>query len=374
MKRALIPMLAAALLALGGRGASAQQNAFDAFTPEVPTGTPYATQSNPMTLVLDARTASRGLMYSHMTIPVKPGPFTFVYPKWIPGEHGPTGPLANISQLRVSANGHALTWHRDVVDMYAFHVDVPQGVSHIDVDFTALTNAPDTMSDRNVAVINWNRDLFYQANVNSHDYYVKPSILLPHDWSYATALYDAHQNGDRVDFAVTPLNMLIDSPLDMGRYYKHLLLWKDGNATQWLDIFADKPQDLDISPKVIDAYKHMPAQAFALYGSRHWTWYHSLLSLSDAIGFQGIEHHQSSDDRAPDDFLTNPLEQTVGGDLVTHELSHSWNGKYRRPWDLTTLNFQIPQRTDLLWVYDGMNQYLGDLLSFRAGIREPKDY
>ncbi len=160
----------------------------------------------------------------------------------------------------------------------------------------------------------------------------------------------------------------------MGRYYKHILLWKSGDATQWLDIFADKPQDLDFSPEVLGAYKHMPAQAFALYGSRHWTWYHSLLALSDAIGFQGIEHHQSSDDRAPDDFLTNPMEQTAGGDLVTHELSHSWNGKYRRPWDLTTLNFQIPERTDLLWVYEGMNQYLGDLLSFRAGIRSPKDY
>jgi predicted metalloprotease with PDZ domain len=374
MKHALIPVLVAAVLMSTSAITVAQTSDTDTFTPEVPTATAYATQSDPMTLVLDARDTSRGLMYSRMTIPVKPGAFTFVYPKWIPGEHGPTGPLANISQIRVSANGHALPWRRDVVDLYAFHVDVPSGVSHIDVAFTALTNAPDTMSSKNVAVINWNRDMFYQAGINSHEYYVKPSILLPHGWSYATALYGAHQNGDRVDFAVTPLNMLVDSPLDMGRYYKHLLLWKNGDATQWLDIFADKPQDLDISPKVLNAYKRMPAQAFALYGSRHWTWYHSLLVLSDPIGFQGIEHHQSSDDRAPDDFLTNPQEQIEGGDLVTHELSHSWNGKYRRPWDLTTLNFQIPQRTDLLWVYEGMNQYLGDLLSFRSGIRDAKDY
>lgn len=353
----------------------AQSQDNDAFTPEVPAATSYATQSDPMTLVLDARTASRGLMYSHMTIPVKPGAFTFVYPKWIPGEHGPTGPLADISQIHVTGGGHTLTWHRDVVDMYAFHVEVPPGVSHIDVDFTVITNGRgDTMSSSNVAVINWNRDLFYQRDVNSHEYYVKPSIILPRGWGYATALYGAKQSGDRIDFDVTPLNMLIDSPLDMGRYYKHYLLWKNGSATQWLDIFADKPQDLDFSPKVLDKYKHMPAQAFALYGSRHWTWYHSLLALSDAIGFQGIEHHQSSDDRAPDDFLTNPMEQVAGGDLVTHELSHSWNGKYRRPWDLTTLNFQIPQRTDLLWVYEGMNQYLGDVLAFRTGIRDPKDY
>ncbi|HLI96505.1 MAG TPA: hypothetical protein VKT72_10520, partial [Candidatus Baltobacteraceae bacterium] len=374
MKHAFLPLvLAAALMSSGA--APAQTSDTDAFTPETPTATAYATQAQPMTLVLDARTAPRGLMYSHMTIPVKPGPFTFVYPKWIPGEHGPTGPLANISEIRVSAGGHSLYWSRDVVDMYAFHVDVPAGTSQINVDFTVITNGRgDVMSSKNVAVINWNRDLFYQAGINSHDYYVKPSIELPRGWSYATALYGAKQTGDRIDFDVTPLNRLIDSPLDMGRYYKHILLWKSGDATQWLDIFADKPQDLDFSNEVLAAYKRMPSQAFALYGSRHWTWYHSLLALSDAIGFQGIEHHQSSDDRAPDDFLTNPMEQTAGGDLVTHELSHSWNGKYRRPWDLTTLNFQIPERTDLLWVYEGMNQYLGDLLSFRAGIRNPKDY
>ncbi len=374
MKHALMPALLIAMLAAGSAAAPAQTTDTNAFTPEVPAATSYATQSNPMTLVLDAREASRGLMYSHMSIPVKPGAFTFVYPKWIPGEHGPTGPLANISEVRVSANGHALTWQRDVVDMYAFHVDVPSGVSRIDVDFTVLTNAPDTMSSKNVAIINWNRDLFYQNDVNSHDYYVKPSIVLPHSWGYATALYGARQSGDRIDFDVTPLNRLIDSPLDMARYYKHVLLWQNGNATQWFDIFADKPQDLDVAPDVMAAYKRMPKQAFALYGSRHWTWYHSLLALSDAIGFQGIEHHQSSDDRAPDDFLTNPQEQLTGGDLVTHELSHSWNGKYRRPYDLTTLNFQIPQRTDLLWVYEGMNQYLGDMLAYRSGIINPKDY
>ena len=375
---ALVRCLTAAAFLLSSATAMAQtpeQPATNAFTPEVPTATALATQSHPETLVLDARTVSRGLMYSHMTIPVKPGPFVFVYPKWIPGEHGPTGPLNDITEIHVSADGHTLAWRRDVTDLYAFHVDVPGGVSTLNVDFTVVTNAPgDTMSSANVAVINWNRVMFYQGEINSHDYYVKPSVILPSGWDYGTALYGGTRHGNRVDFDVTPLNRFIDSPMDIGRYYKHVLLWKQGNATQWMDIFADKPQDLDFSNKVLDAYKQMPTQAFALYDSRHWTWYHSLLALSDAIGFQGIEHHQSSDDRAPDDFLTNPQEQLVGGDLVTHELSHSWNGKYRRPYDLTTLNFQIAQRTDLLWVYEGMNQYLGDLLSFRAGIRKPDEY
>jgi predicted metalloprotease with PDZ domain len=336
---------------------------------------PYATQADPETLVLDARDVGRGLMTSTMRIPVKPGPFTLVYPKWTPGEHGPTGPLANLSQIKVTANGQPLEWHRDRVDMYAFHVDVPRGIDALDVQFTVLVNAPaDRMSTPNLAIINWNRVLFYQADTNSHHVYFKPSIILPDGWSYGTALPGPQQAGQRVDFAEVPLNMLVDSPLDCGRYYKHIELWRQGSAYQMLDIFADKPQDLDIPDALIAKYKRMAPEAFALYGSRHWNDYHSLLALSDAIGFQGIEHHQSSDNRAPDDFMTNPKSQLAAGDLLTHEFSHSWNGKYRRPQDLTTLNFQIPMQTDLLWVYEGMNQYLGDLLSFRTGIRKPGDY
>ncbi|MGA9368060.1 MAG: hypothetical protein WBV35_11420 [Steroidobacteraceae bacterium] len=336
---------------------------------------PYATQAHPETLVLDARNVGRGLMTATMRIPVKPGAFTFVYPKWVPGEHGPTGPLTNISEIKVSAGGRPLQWWRDQVDMYAFHVDVPHGVDALDVQFTVLVNSDgDHMSTPNLAIINWNRVLFYQADTNSHHVYFKPSIILPDGWSYGTALPGPQQSGQRVDFAEVALNMLVDSPLDCGRYYKHIELWRQGSAYQMLDMFADRPQDLDASDKLIAEYKQLPPQAFALYGSRHWDDYHSLLTLSDDIGFQGIEHHQSSDNRAPDDFMTNPKELLLGGDLLTHEFSHSWNGKYRRPYDLFTLNFQIAMRTDLLWVYEGMNQYLGDLLSFRTTIRKPSDY
>ncbi len=334
--------------------------------------TPYATQEHPATLVLDASRAADGIMEARERIPAEAGNFTVVYPKWIPGEHGPTGPLNDLAALRISANGTALDWRRDSVDLYAFHVNVPPGAQAIDVTFDVLMNAPgDTMSSHSVAVVNWNRALLYQGGIDSHHYFVKPSIVLPPGWDYATALRGATQSGNRVDFAVTPLNMLVDSPLDMGRYVRKWDLWREGSAFVELDAFADFPQDLDIPAALLHAYQRVPAEAFAMYGSRHFEDYHALLTLSDAIGFAGIEHHQSSDDRASDDFLTDPDESLSGGDLVTHEFSHSWNGKYRRPADLTTPNFQVPQLTDLLWVYEGMNQYLGDLLSFRAGIRRP---
>jgi predicted metalloprotease with PDZ domain len=334
-----------------------------------------ATEQDPATLVLDASRAADGIMEVRERIPATAGSFTIVYPKWIPGEHGPTGPLNDLAALRISADGAPLDWRRDPNDLYAFHVDVPAGTQAIDAEFDVLMNASgDVMSSHSLAIVNWNRALLYQDGIDSHRYFVKPSIVLPPGWDFATALRGAMQSGNRIDFAVTPLNMLVDSPLDLGRYVRKWNLWQEGSAFVQLDAFADHPQDLDLPASLLRAYQRVPDEAFALYGSRHFADYHALLTLSDAVGFQGIEHHQSSDNRAPDDFLTDPDESLSGGDLVTHEFSHSWNGKYRRPADLTTPNFQVPQLTDLLWVYEGMNQYLGDLLSFRAGIREPKQY
>jgi predicted metalloprotease with PDZ domain len=335
--------------------------------------TPYATRQHPATLVVDASRADDGFMQVREHIPAAPGSFTVVYPKWIPGEHGPTGPLNDLGALRISANGTPLDWRRDPTDLYAFHVSVPAGSDGIDVAFDVLMNAPgDTAATHSVAIVNWNRALLYQDGIDSHEYYVKPSIVLPDGWQYASALRETASKGGRVDFAVTALNQLVDSPLDMGRYVRKWDLWRDGSAFVQLDAFADYPEDLEVPDTLLRAYRRVPAEAFAMYGSRHFDDYHALLTLSDAIGFEGIEHHQSSDDRASDDFLTTPSKSLSEGDLITHEFSHSWNGKYRRPADLTTPNYQVPQLTDLLWVYEGMNQYLGDVLSFRAGIRSPK--
>jgi len=336
---------------------------------------PLATQNRPVLLSLDASGVADGIIRVHERIPASRGDFTVVYPKWIPGEHGPTGPLSDLAALRISAHGTALDWRRDPVDMYAFHVNVPGGADSIDCDFDVLMNATgDVMSTHSLAVLNWNRALLYQDGIDSHHYFVRPSIVLPSGWDFATAVRDPVREGNRVSFAVTPLNMLVDSPLDAGRYVKKWDLWREGSAFVQLDAFADYPQDLDIPAEMLKAYERVPAEAFAMYGSRHFADYHALLTLSDAVGFEGIEHHQSSDNRASDDFLTSAEEALSGGDLVTHEFSHSWNGKYRRPADLTTPNFQVPQQTDLLWVYEGMNQYLGDVLSFRSGIRKPRLY
>lgn len=334
-----------------------------------------ATQAQPVVLEVDATHAAEAIMRVHEHIPAASGPMTLAYPKWIPGEHGPTGPLNDLAALRVSAAGSSLDWRRDALEPYEFHVNVPGGVGFLDLNFDVLMNAPgDVMSTHAVAIINWNRVLLYQNGIDSHRYFVKPSIILPAGWDFATALRDPVRTGNRVDFAITTLNTLVDSPLDFGRYVRKWDLWHNGSAFVQLDAFADYPQDLDIPTSLLNAYRRVPAETFAMYGSRHFIDYHALLTLSEPIGFEGIEHHQSSDNRASNDFLTDPQSSLEAGDLVTHEFSHSWNGKYRRPADLTTPNFQVPQLTDLLWVYEGMNQYLGDVISFRSGIRAPKLY
>ena len=332
-----------------------------------------ATATQPMIVLLDARDASRGIMVAHVTLPVAPGPFTFVYPKWIPGEHSPTGPIYDVATVRVTSNGAALPWSRDPVDLFAFHVLVPPGTTAIEVDFDVLVNAPnDEMATSHLAVVNWNRDLVYQNDTDSGDVYVKASIVLPQGWDFATALPIAQRSGARIDFDQTTLRTLVDSPLDCGAYAKHYTIWSNGPASAQMDVFAETPDNLEIPPDLLAAYRRMVPQALAMFHARHFYVHHTLVVLTDAFPEDGIEHHQSSDNRLPTDYFSNPDKRISDGDALTHEFAHSWNGKYRRPADLATANFQIPMQTDLLWVYEGLNQYLGDLLSFRIGIRDPK--
>ena len=328
----------------------------------------------PLTLVVDAREAPRNILHVHMTIPVHEGALTLAYPKWVPGEHGPTGPIQNMAALRVNAGGNAINWQRDPVDLYTFHVNVPPGVSNLDVTFDELMVSSDPMSTPNLVVINWNRVLLYPFPNKSDDVSVKPTILLPDGWDFGTALPGPRRDDNRVDFDTVNLTTLVDSPFDAGRYFRRIVLLDSGNYSNEIDAFADDPKSLELSSTNVQHYKDVVAEADAVYGARHWYHYHFLLTLSDAIGFQGIEHHQSSDNRAPSDYWINPDILKFGADLLPHEFSHSWNGKYRRPYDLMTTDYQMPEQTDLLWVYEGLNQYLGDLLSYRSGLVDPKDY
>jgi predicted metalloprotease with PDZ domain len=329
----------------------------------------------PLTVAVDATSAPLGIYHVDVTMPAAPGAFTFVYPKWIPGYHGPTGPVEDVVSLNVSAGGATLPWRRDLVDFYAFHTTVPAGVTSIRVTFDVVRAPSRTgqiapVGDANIAVLEYSTFAMYPQGAVAMETPVDASLKLPDGWNFGTALPVKSRSGSSVAFARTNLYTLIDSPIESGIYYRAIPL--GGNHE--LDVAADSEGALNIDPSVLTGMRHLVAEGPALYGVEHYRDYHFLLSLSDAIPGEGIEHHESSDNRDVEDYLSDADKfRKHGTDLMSHEYSHSWNGKYRRPADLFVANYQDPERTDLLWVYEGLNEYLGQVLSTRARLNSFDD-
>lgn len=340
-----------------------------------------ARAATPIVLQVDASKApSQNLLFTRETIPVPPGKTVLYYPQWIPGEHMPAGPIANFVALRISANGAALAWHREPRDLFAFDVDVPPGVSSIDVAATYLgatfgRYSTARLATPNMLVVTWHQSLLYPSTGTISNTVFKPSIVLPgDDWHFASALTGAQRSGNLVAFDDVTLEHLIDSPLDAGVNFKRWLLWNDGGASAYLNAFADTPSELDAASETIGHYGKLVREMLAMYGARHWRNYNFLLTLSDVMPGEGIEHHESSDDGSSGEYLTNLETLDRGADLLSHEFNHSWDGKYRMPVGLYPANLQIPYDDSLLWVYEGMTQFYGNVVSWRDGLRKPSTY
>jgi predicted metalloprotease with PDZ domain len=324
-------------------------------------------------LAVDATDLRHALFTQHETVPVAgPGPLVLLYPKWLPGNHSPSGPIDKLAGLKVSANGHPLAWRRDPVDVYAFHVDVPAGVSAVDVDFQFLS--PVSTKEGHVDMspqmfaLEWNAVALYPAGYFSRDVPIQASIKLPPGFTLATALETAQVDGQVTTFKPTTFNTLVDSPLMAGLYFKRFDLDPGGPARVTLDVMADSPADLEIKDDQLEAHKALVKQAYKLYASHHYDHYDFLLWLSDKIGGAGLEHHQSSEDGTDPKYFIDWEKTAPERDLLAHEYTHSWNGKFRRPADLWTPNFNVPMRDSLLWVYEGQTQYWGYVLGARSGL------
>lgn len=327
-----------------------------------------------MKLTVDLTDAPRKMIHAEFTLPVKPGPLTLLYPKWIPGEHEPDGPINNFAGLVITANGQQLAWVRDDVNMFAFHVTVPQGVSTLDVKDDFLATAPATgfsagaSTSANLALLSWNTVVLYPEGLKPSDVEVQASVKLPEGWQYGTALTKTSEDNGDIEFAPVPLNMLIDSPLLAGRYFKEIPLATDVTPKHYLDMAADAPEDLNVKPEMVAAFSKLVREAGALYKSRHYNSYHFLVTLSDQVAHFGLEHHQSSDDRVGEKTFVDDNLSYLEADLLPHEYTHSWNGKYRRPAGLNHDDYKDPMIGNLLWVYEGLTDYLGNVLAARSGI------
>src|ERR1051326_5429249 len=327
-------------------------------------------------LNVDATDAPRNILHATITIPVAPGPVTIVYPKWIPGNHRPTGPIQNFTGLHFKAAGKELEWQRDLEDMYAFHLQVPAGTHELDVSYDTITyNGKSSLASSKVLDLVWNQVVLYPQGAATNDVRVTASVHLPEGWKYGTALTPGQQSGSSVEFHTVSLTTLVDSPLIAGANYRQLQITPPGEPlTHVVDMVGESEEALQISDKDINSLKQLVVETGKLFGARHYTKYHFLLILGDQTAHHGLEHHESSDNGAAEDMWSNPGSHDLESDLLPHEFVHSWNGKYKRPAGLATRDYQLPMHGDLLWVYEGLTDYLGNILAARTGLRSPDQF
>ena len=328
-------------------------------------------------ITADLTEGSRKLYHAEVDIPVHAGPLALTTPEWIPGNHRPTGPAEDITGVVFTANGQVLPWRRDDADLYQFHVTIPKGVTSLHAHLDCIVHSRVT---NEMAVLEWEKLLLYPANTPVREIAVQPSVLVPTGWGIGTALlpispYDPqHPAGGLVKYAATNVEQLQDSPIITGRYFHEFALAPEVSPKHFIDVISDEPGDSDLRPALLAELSNLVREAGAMYTSHHYDQYHFLLTLSDAAGGEGLEHGQSSDNGVGEKGFTDDAHQLGESDLLAHEFTHSWNGKYRRPSNLYQTDFHKTQEGSLLWVYEGMTQYLGNVLAARSGLKSQAQY
>jgi predicted metalloprotease with PDZ domain len=324
-------------------------------------------------LDVDATDLQRRIFSVRETIPVAAGPLVLLYPKWLPGNHSPSGPIEKVAGLKITAGGRTLPWRRDPVDVYAFHVDIPAGTTSIDVGFQFLSATADaqgrTMMTPALLNLQWNTVVLYPAGYFTRQIKVDATATYPQGWTSATALRPTGPATAPIRYPTVDLDTLIDSPVFAGRYSRIEQLSPDVT----LNMFADRPAQLAATPAQIEAHRNIYRQATRLYGAQHYDHYNFLFAISDHLGGIGLEHHRSSENGVGSDYFTKWNDSVGERDLLPHEYTHSWNGKFRRPADLWTPDYRTPMGDSLLWVYEGQTQFWGNILAARAGLVSHED-
>ena len=334
-------------------------------------------QQAPIQITADLSDAPRKLYHAEVDIPVTPGPVSLTTPKWIPGNHRPTGPVDDITGVVFTANGKVLPWRRDEEDLYEFHVTVPEGVTTLHAHLDCIVTERVTQK---MAVLEWEKLMLYPAHIPVANIPIQPSVKVPAGWGIGTALtptdgYDAqHPKGGLTHYAPTTVEQLEDSPIITGQYFHEFALAPEVTPKHYIDVVSDKPEDSNLRPSVLVEINNLVRETGAAYNSRHYHVYHFLLTLSEFAGGEGLEHGQSSDNGVGEKGFADDAHQLAEADLLAHEFTHSWNGKFRRPYNLYQTDFQKMQQGSLLWVYEGMTQYMGNVLAARSGLRSQEQY
>jgi predicted metalloprotease with PDZ domain len=377
MRRAALTFL---LLSSIGSAAFAQlvppQNSRPQPTAKVDTIPPARDVPYPGTLQLtvDASDVTRGIFRIREHVPVPgPGDFVMLYPKWIPGGHSPRGDIKNITGFRPTANGRPLDWVRDDLDVTAFHIKVPEGVTAIDLEYQYVSptdsNQGRTVATPDMASIQWISNSMYPAGYFVRQIPIQASVIVPNGWKVATALRPTATSATRVDYPVTSYEILLDSPLIAGAHYRRIPLTADVT----LDVIADTPEELAAKPDQIAAHRRLVEQAVKTFGAHHYDHYDLLQTISDNLGGIGLEHHRSSENGVKRGYFTDWDNVLRDRNLLPHEYSHSWSGKYRRGANLWTPDYRTPMQGEYLWVYEGQDQFWGYVLGARSGMLSKQD-
>lgn len=350
---------------------------------------------DPMTIAIDVRELPRKLIEAELVIPIAKQndahQVALWYPKWVPGSHGPGGPIANIAGLQIhGSNGDLLMWKRTPGEVYRMEVQVPAGEDELHVSVRYIADQPTTTSfghdcfgSSNIGMVSPGSLLFYQEGIKIDDQQIQAELHLPKAWRAATALPAVETKNDSKTttniqaYDTVSLRTLVDSPIMFGKYYQSFELAEDTELSppHTLHVFADDHATTNLNPKVVDKYRSMVSQTSRLIGSHPFDRFDILLGVTDALPKNGLEHMRSTFNVLPPKSLQS-AEALKGWDrlLVPHEYLHSWCGKYRRPEGMLTTDFHSPKDTELLWVYEGLTQYLGELVEARSGMMSADEF
>jgi predicted metalloprotease with PDZ domain len=339
-------------------------------------------QAPELALDVDLREAPRRLVHAHLRIPARAGQLALAYPKWIPGEHGPNGPVVDLAGLVFTARGQRLAWRRDPLDLYRLVVEVPQGESEIEAQLDFISPPPGwsgfsegASATAHLAVLSWHQVLLYPYGAAAKDVRMRATVHVPPRWKIATPLPIDGAPGETTHFAPVSLEQLVDSPVLTGEHLHEIPIGPPGGAPHFVELAAESEDLTHVDPEMKAHWDALVAQAHLLFGAHHYNSYRFLLTFSDSTAHFGLEHHQSSDDRVPERSLLDwELRLTRLSGLLPHEYTHSWNGKYRRPAGLTTPDYQTAMKGELLWVYEGLTNFLGNVLAARSGLYTPEQY
>lgn len=341
---------------------------------------------------VDARDLPRRLLHSQIYVPCKAGKLALLYPKWIPGTHAPSGPLQDVAGLRLETpDGKPVAWRRDDADAYRIECTVPNGATEIVARLDVICNAPAVEASGHlsygnnlVGMINWSNCLLYPDGPSCDDILVRLSVRLPRTWRFATALKAEPSNRDRdqnrasdgfIIFSTVSLTKLVDNPIVAGEHLRTIALDAGKNPPAFMHLVSESPTALLIKPEVVELYSRVVQEAGALFGACHYSEFHFLVTCSDDLGYHGLEHLACSINGVRErDLLEDSQRKGWVANLIPHEYVHSWCGKFRQPAGMCTPNFQTPLRTRLLWVYEGLAEYLGEVLMVRSGLVDSQEY